>query len=209
VCTTITLLTGCIADGKSRQFDQRVTYVAKEQATPAYYLAKPPAAKASASDFDAVWASLTRVTRDAGFLPDLEDHRLGLFTTLPLVSAQPFEPWRGDVGSIYGRAESALATVRRTVRWEVTRNDDGTFAAAPRVLVERFTIIEHRITSSAQYTEVFALTPEEQRNQQLRALDPAAALTEPIPTAYWYAIGRDEALEKQLASSVQGRVAKS
>jgi hypothetical protein len=200
------LLSGCIASGTSRPEGERVTDVAKKQAEPAAYMVKPAVATVTAGDFDALWQSMYRVTRNAGFRPDRQDYRLGIFTTLPLVSSQLFEPWRFDTGSLYSRTESSLATVRRTVRWDVSRDDDGTFSASAKVLIERYSVIEHRVTFSAQYQEIFALTLEEQRNQRLQATDPAAFAADPIPAAYWYAIGRDEALEKRLAKDVQGRL---
>lgn len=203
---TLALATGCVADGKSRRPEQRATYVAKEQSTPAYFLSQAPAAGATGTDFDRLWQAIYRQTRDAGFQPDLQDYRLGVFTTRPLVSAQIFEPWRRDAGSFVGLLESTLATVRRTARWDVSRGDDGTLTAVPKVLVERWSVIEHRVTFSAQYNEIFALTREEQDNQRLRALDPAAFAEDPVPTAYWYAIARDTDLEKRLAGGVQGRV---
>ena len=205
--TCLSLLApGCIADGKSRPPEQRVTYVAKEQATPAYYLNQSPAAVATGTDFDRLWQAIYRETRNAGFRPDREDYRLGVFTTRPLVSAQLFEPWRRDAGSLYGLLESTLATVRRTVRWEVTRGGDGTLTAVPKVLVERWSVIEHRVTFSSQYQEIFALTREEQENLRLRALDPAAFAEEAVPASYWYPVGRDTDLEKRLAADVADRV---
>ena len=199
------LAPGCIADGKSRPPQERVTYVAKEQATPAYFMSQSPAAAATAADFDRLWQAIYRQTRNAGFTPDRQDYRLGVFTTRPLVSAQLFEPMRRDTGSFYGRLESTLATVRRTVRWDVTRGDDGTLTAVPKVLVERWSALEHRVTYSSQYQEIFALTREEQENLRLRALDPAAFAEEPVAATYWYPIARDTDLERRLAAGVQDR----
>ena len=197
---------GCIAGGRSRPPEQRVTYVAKQQSEPAYYLNQAPAAAATGTDFDKLWQAMYRATRNAGYRPDREDYRLGVLSTRPLVSAQIFEPWQRDAGSLYGVLESTLATVRRTVRWEVTRGDDGTLTAVPKVLIERWSVLEHRVTYSSQYQEIFALTREEQDNQRLRALDPAAFAEDPVPVAYWYAIGRDTDMEKRLAENVQDRV---
>ncbi|QOV88092.1 hypothetical protein [Humisphaera borealis] len=165
----------------------------------------PALASAKADDFDTLWQTIYRVTRNAGFKPDRQDYRLGIFTSLPLVSAQLLEPWRFDTGSFFGRMESSLATIRRTVRWDVTRDESGAFVASPKVLIERYSVIEHRVTFSAQYQEIFALTREEQRNQRLQALDPAAFAAEPVPAAYWYAIGRDEGLEQRLSKDVEQR----
>ena len=199
-------LSGCIASGKSRPEGSRVTDVPKIEAEAPTYLALPAVASVKADDFDTLWQSIHRVTRNAGFKPDRQDYRLGILTTLPVVSGQLFEPWRFDTGSFFGRMESSLATIRRTVRWDVSRDDNGTFTATPKVLIERYSVIEHRVTFSAQYQEIFALTREEQRNQRLQALDPAAFAAEPVPAAYWYAIGRDEGLEQRLTKDVESRL---
>lgn len=203
---SVTLFAGCIGDGKSRVPDQRVTYIPKEQAQPAFYYRKPAAATVSAPDFDALWAAINRVTRNAGFYPDLEDHRLGLYISRPLVNSQWFEPWRGDTVTAYDRLDASISTHRRTVRWEVAREADGTFSAVPKVLVERYSLLEHRVTTGAQYNEIFALTQEEVRNQELRELDPSQFAEGPIPVTYWYATGRDDALEKWLASHLEDQV---
>lgn len=199
-------VSGCISSGASRPQGQRVTDVPKSRAEAPTYLALPPVASFKAEDFDTLWKSIYRVTRNAGFKPDRQDFRLGIFTTLPLVSGQIFEPWRRDSGSLQAVTESTLATVRRTVRWDVSKDDNGIYTATPKVLIERYSVIEHRVTFSAQYQEIFALTREEQRNQRLQALDPAAFAEEPIPAAFWYAIGRDEGLERRLAEEAEDRV---
>jgi len=203
---TLTFLPGCIGNNLSRPPGQRVTDVPKENAEPVYFMKQSTAASVTAGDFDKLWAAIHRVTRDGGYRADRDDPRLGVYTSRPLVSSQIFEPWRFNVGSLKALVEASLGTVRRTVRWDVTRHDDGTLTATPRVLVERYTVIEHRVTSAAQFNEIFAVTREEAENQRLRALDPAAALLEPVPTAYWYGIGRDLDMEQKLADAVRGRV---
>ncbi|MDB5297616.1 MAG: hypothetical protein JWO31_3599 [Phycisphaerales bacterium] len=200
------LAPGCIAGGKSRPPEQRVTWVPKEQGEPQYHMALPAAATVSGTDFDALWQAIYRETRNAGFIPDREDYRLGVFTTRPVVSAQLFEPWRRDTGTWFGLVQNTLATIRRTLRWDVVRADDGTITATPRVLIERYSVIEHRVTFSAEYAEIFALTREEAENVRLRALDPAAFVADPVPVSYWYSIGRDQGLEERLAAGARGRV---
>lgn len=203
------LLPGCIADGKSRLPQERVTWKAPEEAQSWTYFKRPAVASVHGETFEKLWQSIYRVTRNAGYYPELEDYRNGLFMTRPFVTSQWFELWRTDVGSWNQRIAASLATLRRTVYWKVDRDPKGGFTATPKVLVERFVLVEHRVTSNAEYTEVFALTPAELRNTRDRASDPAAFATSPTPPAYWYAIGRDEPLEKRLASEAQERVGKS
>jgi hypothetical protein len=199
-------LTGCIADGKSRLPQERVTWRSADDGQSITYLKKPAIVSVHGPTFDAVWQAVYRVTRNAGFYPELEDYRTGRFMTRPFVSSQWFEAWRGDTGSIESRLASSLATIRRTVYWQVKREADGTFSAAPKVLVERFSMVEHRVTSNAEYNEVFALTSSELHNQRERAADPAAFAASPAPPAYWYATGRDEPLEQRLAAEAQERI---
>src|SRR4051794_12584663 len=90
---------GCIADGKSRLPEQRVTYKPVEEAQSPAFLKKPAVASVHGATFDQVWQAIYRVTRNAGYYPELEDYRTGLFMTRPFVSSQWFEPWRRDVGS--------------------------------------------------------------------------------------------------------------
>jgi hypothetical protein len=205
----IVCVSGCIADGKSRLPEQRVTYKPVEEARLPTYLRKPAVASVHGATFDQVWQAIYRVTRNAGYYPELEDYRSGLFMTRPFVSSQWFEPWRRDVGSFEQVIAASLATLRRTVYWKVEADPNGGFVAKPKVVVERFTLVEHRITSNAEYQEIFALTDIELRNQRDRESDPASFAAGAAPPAYWYAIGRDEPLERRLAKEAQDRVSGS
>ena len=117
--------------------------------------------------------------------------------TYPQVSKQFFEFWRNDVGTLAGVMESTLATVRRSVRLEVRRLPNGAYEAVPVVIVERYSQAERRVTSVARYTEVFAFDPAEQGS---RTRDRLGA---DLPVTYWYATGRDRALERQIAEDVR------
>jgi hypothetical protein len=117
-------------------------------------------------------------------------------TTAPVVSKQIFEPWRRDTGTFHELMISTLDTVRRTIRFDFERAEDGSYVARPKVLVERLSQIQRRITSASEYTLVFSA--------------PGANITTDqgliIAARYWYAIGRDEALERDLADSVRDKV---
>jgi hypothetical protein len=92
---------------------------------------------------------------------------------------------------------SSLSTTRRTLRYEFTRNPDGTFTVTPKVLVERFATQGRRVTSPALAPAAFDPPAED--------YDPSYRLHPWDPT-YWYAVGRDTALEKQVAKSIESRV---
>ena len=184
---------------------RKATDINRRRAEPAYWYNQPAADTVASGDFDELWAACERAARDLGFRIDRQDYRSGVITTHPLVSKQAFELWRRDVVTLDGIGESSLATVRRTVRFEVSGQEDGSFEAAPKVLVERYSVVEHRITSVTQYRDIFALTREEALRERDRQRNPMLE-QEGIPTSYWYAIGRDLALERNLASAIRGKV---
>jgi hypothetical protein len=73
----------------------------------------------------------------------------------------------------------------------------------PKVLVQRHTVAEQWITSVVMYRGAFrrARRPAD-RPQGTRESDVGVHL----PARYWYATGRDEALEAALARSIQNRL---
>ena len=170
-----------------------------ETARPAYWLAQPATETVTFGDYDALWEAAQSAARWRGFRIDRQDYRGGVLMTRPLASKQAFEVWRRDVVTIPDIAESTLATVRRTVRFEIDEQDDGTFACVPKVLVERYAQTERRITSVTQYRESFS---NEAGVFGSRERDKGVD----IPVMYWYAIGRDAALERDLAAAIRGRL---
>ena len=191
VCVlALNTLTGCA--GTARRPDPP-----PETGLPEYWLRRPAVAAAEHDDFVRLWNSFRRVIQDRSFTVDRVDLRGGVMTTYPQVSKQWFEFWRNDVGTFGGVVESSLGTVRRSVRVEVRRREDGTYVAKPKVVIERFAQTERRITSVARYAEIFALNPAEggSREGVRRGTD--------VPETYWYAHGRDQALERQIVADVR------
>ena len=186
------LLTGCAA-----QRDAARRELPAESAAPEYWLRKPAVAQASDGNFDRLWNACRRAVQSRSFVVDRVDLRGGVMTTFPQVSKQIFEFWRNDAGSFPAVMESTLGTVRRYVRVEVVRHEDGTYEATPKVVVERYAQSERRVTSVARYTEVFAWDPSQQGSREHDRLGAD------LPPAYWYAIGRDEPLERQIAEDVR------
>jgi hypothetical protein len=154
-----------------------------------------PAHVSVRGDFDPLWSAAERCLKDLFFEIDRRDWRSGVLSTRPLISAQWFEPWRGDVASSHARTSSTLATERRTVRIEFVTLIDGMWEARPRVLVEREAVVERQITSSAMTRGAFS-------RRSLRGSLEADRGIE-LPDRYWYAVGRDPALERQLAARMQ------
>jgi hypothetical protein len=206
VTVLLLCLPGCARHGTTAgPTTRRATDMDRNLAQPAYWYNRPATTTVTADDFDQLWAACERAARDRGFQIDREDFRSGVMTTRPLVSKQWFELWRRDVVTLPGVGESSLHTLRRTVRFEIKVREDGAYEAAPKVLVERYSVIEHRITSATQYRDIYALTREEALRRDDRQRNPLLE-QEGIPTFYWYAVGRDESLEKKLAESIAGKV---
>lgn len=156
---------------------------------PAYWLDRAGLV-AEHRDFNRLWDAAEQAARGHGFTLDRIDYRTGVLTTEPLVSKQFFEFWRKDVGTAAGTAESSLATIRRTVRFEFTKQDDGGYQVEPKALVERYSTPERRITSTHQYRRLLA-TPSPERMGS---------------SAYWYPVDRDTELEGRLVEAIERRV---
>lgn len=154
--------------------------------------------RVTADDFDRLWNACADVARDRLFTIDRRDYRGGVLTTEPLTSAQFFEPWRRDAITADAVAESSLATIRRTIRFEFTRHDDGTFSVEPHVQVERYSAAERRITQAMLYRSAFRKTTATGTRETDRGVS--------LPARYWYRIGNDPALEKDLAQAVRQRI---
>jgi hypothetical protein len=88
--------------------------------------------------------------------------------------------------------------IRRTIRFEFHRLSDGSYEMTPKVLVERESVSERRVSSVSQYQDATSSIP---------GLGSAEAdLGETLPDNYWYAVSRDEALEHDLAAAVKARL---
>jgi len=192
------LLPGCITGPSNPAATQPATAIDPQQATPQFWLDQPPAAQVSSDRFQSLWDACRESARDRFFNIDRDDYREGLLTTFPVISEQFFEPWRRDVGDGRELLQSSLATVRRTLRFEFVRDENqNSWTVTPKVLVERYSLAERRITSVTQYRTIIQGSVEPDR---------PGPDGKRIPNAYWYAIGRDTALEKTLAREIRDQV---
>jgi hypothetical protein len=191
-------MTGCIGGPANPAATRPVTDVPEDQALPWYWLDQPVVASATSTDFDKLWAACDKTVRAYQFEIDRADLRSGVLTSKPLVSSQMFEFWRRDVGDLRETMDSTTQTMRRTIHFEVVRGEDGTFAAEPKVLVEKFALPERRVTTVSEFRDVFIPVGKVATVQ--------TATGQTLPNEYWYSVGRDEALERELAKSVQDRL---
>ena len=179
---------------------RRATDVDLATTKPAYWLDKPDTATIGNFQFQPLWDACETVAREYLFQLDRQDYRLGLLTTKPMISKQLLEPWRNDTGTFHQVLVNSLATIRRTIRFEIDRDDDGLYMAKPKVLVERETILERRITSASQYRTAFSGPAVGSRT----SLD----LETEIPIVYWTPIGRDTEMEIHIAAAVTRKLKK-
>lgn len=175
----------------------KATDIDPEKAKPDYWLNQPAVASVTSADFDKLFDASERSARKHYFTIDQADRRSGLIVSKPEITKQFFEFWRNDSGTARGTVDSSLATHRRTVRYEFTRNPDGTYTVAPKVLVERYTTDGRRVTVPAMAMNGF-IPPADESDPSYRHY--------PWNPTYWYATGRDTELEKQLASSIESRL---
>jgi hypothetical protein len=169
-----------------------------KEGTADYWLNQPGAYSVTSPDFYILWKACTQTLLWDQFQIDEQDQRLGILTTYPVISKQFFEPWRSDGGTIGAILIDSLQTTRRTVRFDIARRWDGTFIATPKVLVEQSSHPERRITAQAQFTQAFLAVAEQPTRTNELGVE--------VPNRYWFALGRDEEMEGQLARAVRGRI---
>ncbi len=141
---------------------------------------------------------LRQTLRNDQFDIDEEDYREGVLTTWPMISKQFFEIWRSDAGTFYDVMVDSLQTIRRSVRFDLSRGPDGTYVARPKVLIEQSSHPERRISAVSEAARAFV----PQGEPRMRVTEEGVA----VPSRYWYALGRDEAMERQLANSVREKL---
>jgi len=206
LCASIGMIAiiGCISHPMNPAATQPVTISDVATTQPEYWYVAPSPGVAVYDSFATLEKTCENVLRDYGFKIDRVDYRTGLLTTEPLESAQIFEPWRPDIQTVKDAEKSTLASLRRTVRFEIRKEPDGTFSASPKVLIERQTVQERRITNVAIYRGAY--TKEDPRDAPSGTKESDEGFM--IPPKFWYAIGRDPKLEVALAKEVSKRLAR-
>ena len=168
------------------------TDIDPELATTAYWLSQPASASVVGVSYDRLFAACDHVLRQRRFIVDRTDFRDGILSSRPLISQQIWEPWRDDVGSLSGQTKSSLATYRRTVQWTIQPGENDQFIATPRVVIERFSAEPARITTVTSYRSAANSVAAQTK------LD--SPILSAVTTSRWYAVGRDTALEGELAN---------
>jgi hypothetical protein len=175
---------GCIGNKPANPAaTQPVTNVPPETAQPDYWLSQPASAEVTADSFDTLFAAAEAAAHRFWFPIDLRDYRRGLLKTEPVTSKQFFEFWRKDSASFRDVEENSLGPIRRTVYFQFTHNLDGTYTVAPKVLIERMSIVDPQYAPPADQ-------PTESKE----------------PRQYWYSLRRDTILEGKIAASIQEKL---
>lgn len=202
IAGAVLMLGGCAAESNGTSAATRPAFlsVPAEQANPEYWFKQPATASVESADFYKLWNACENAAVWRQFSIDREDYREGVLSTYPMISQQFFEVWRRDAGTVKDVAWDSLQTIRRTVRFDFARRADGMYVVYPRVVMEKSAHPERRITAQAQYQQAFVAVGE----------TPTVTNGEgaTVATRYWYALGRDEAMEKELADSVRRRLGK-
>jgi hypothetical protein len=196
---------GCITKPQNPSATQPATAIDPATTQPSYWLAQPAVAQVQGGDFDALWDVCKTTARGYLFQLDRMDPRSGVLQTAPMVSKQIFEPWRSDAGTLYETFADSLGAIRRTLRFELSRNGDGTYTATPKVLIERESILERHITDVSQYRTAFSGPSLKIPTRESVLLDPETVGE--VAIKYWYPTGRDEAMERQVADRLRKNLA--
>ncbi len=183
--TTALLLGGCIGDTVGERL---ATDIPAETVTPAYWMDKP-GPSITARDYDKLFSACQAALRRNYFVLDRAEYRAGVLTSQPLISSQFFEFWRSDVPGWRDRTDSSIATYRRTVRFELAAQPDGTWQCKAKVLVERQSLVGSRATN--------ALQPQTSFNPPVTE---GLSFDSPVgpPPIAWLATARDAQLERDM-----------
>ncbi|MGD0462384.1 MAG: hypothetical protein ABSB74_07835 [Tepidisphaeraceae bacterium] len=195
----LSLLAGCAGNSQGLPATRpALLSIPAERATADYWLNQPTVASVTCRDYQRLWAACGQTLRNDQFDIQQEDYREGVLTTWPMISMQFFEVWRSDAGTLHDVMLDSLQTIRRSARFELARGPDGSYVARPKVLIEQLSHPERRLSSVSQFTGAFTVTAE----------SPTRVTAEGATVAnrYWYVLGRDEAMEKELADSVRAKL---
>ncbi|WP_428937215.1 hypothetical protein [Fontivita pretiosa] len=192
---------GCITGPQNPAATQPATQVDPATTQPSYWLEQPESVVVESGDFQKLWSACEQTARDFLFKIDRVDYRSGVLSTEPMVSAQFFEPWRRDNRTLYDVVESSIATIRRTARFEFQRAGENRWRVTPKVLVERQSLAERRVTSVVYYRGVFGSVTG---TRQIGTRESDVGIM--IPGRYWYPLRRDIKLEQALARAIRRKL---
>lgn len=195
-CILTLLLIGCATPPGVPSIDP--IHAPPQVATTDYWFAQPPSASVQATDYDKLWKICESIAEDKLFTLERRDYRNGVLTTRPLLGGQLLEFWRSDIPDPYSAAESNFTSVRRTIQFEIVNIDGDVYEVRPKVVVERHTLQERRVTLGILNRNAFGGAAV------VGYSDYDPNVTRPVD--YWYATRRDENLEGRIADDIRHRL---
>jgi hypothetical protein len=168
------LVCGCVGHRPANPATtQPVTAVDPQLAEKEYWLARPATTEVSGA-FEPLWEACEETAHEFLFRIDRRDQRSGLLTTEPMISKQWWELWRKDVGTFRDTQEATLANIRRTIFFQFKKEGGEAYTVAPKVVVEKESKVDPKYKQDIEG-----------------------------PSSYWYALRRDEVMEKKVADSIR------
>jgi hypothetical protein len=131
------------------------------------------------------------------FIVDKADISAGIMRTKPLPGGQFFEIWRKDNRDGYSRAMSNLHSIQRTAVLNFMQKND-LLCIDCNVTIERLSIPEKEIDSSARAYSMFSRSSESRQNLYLNP--------EQEKMMDWVDIGRDQNLEAAILQKIYKRI---
>jgi hypothetical protein len=137
------------------------------------------------------------VLAEMHFTIDKADTESGYIKTRPLAAGQFFEFWRCDNIGADNALASNLHTIRRTVELEIIRPGEDSIVDC-NVKVERLSLPERDITSSARVYQMFSRSKESLQRLELNPYQER--------NMAWVDLGNDERLTTEILRRIEKRV---
>lgn len=134
------------------------------------------------------------------FTIDKADVEQGFIRTRPLPGAQSFEFWRSDNIGAFNSAEANLHSIRRTAELDINRQEEK-LCIACNVKVQRLSLPEHEVSSSARAYEMFSKSTAAMQRLELRP--------EQKKKMAWIDLDKDVRLATEILKRIEEQIAKA
>jgi hypothetical protein len=151
----------------------------------------------SGVDIDSAMRASEKVLVGMNFVINKSDPELLIITTKPLVGGQFFELWRKDNAGGYNSGISNLHTIQRIVELGIKENQ-GQICIDCKVVVERLSIPEKQIDSTAAAPSIFSRSSESKQTLTLNEKQESQMK--------WIDIGRDSKLETVILNKIDKQI---
>ena len=131
------------------------------------------------------------------FVIDKADAEQGFVRTKPLSGAQFFELWRKDSVGAFNTAESNLHSIRRIAELDIAEKG-GQLCIDCEVNVERLSLPEHEVSSSARAYAMFSRSTASMQEIRLRP--------EHEKKVMWLDLGSDDMLAAEILKRIEEKL---